>query len=131
MPLARTLLKTLEFESIRFTFFFFFSKEESLSICSTTTLTQDEALTKSDSPDKSEENEHTPNSSESISNLKRSSTDESDKDKSDEKDAMCKQIDVRTVLTRRPSNISNSALTNVSLLTKIHSTSDPVKYFFN
>ncbi|CAH1101027.1 unnamed protein product [Psylliodes chrysocephalus] len=88
------------------------AKEESLSICSTTTLTQDEALTKSDSPDKSEENEHTPNSSESISNLKRSSTDESDKDKSDEKDAMCKQIDVRTVLTRRPSNISNSALTN-------------------
>ncbi|CAG9864192.1 unnamed protein product [Phyllotreta striolata] len=97
------------------------AKEESSSICSTTTITQDEIRSVSKTNEKSEDVDT------SNSTLRRSLTDDSDKDKTDEKSTCTTPVDASPD-SRRPSLISNATLTNVSLLTKIHSTSDPGCY---
>uniref|UniRef100_A0A6P7GEA4 Uncharacterized protein LOC114336299 n=1 Tax=Diabrotica virgifera virgifera TaxID=50390 RepID=A0A6P7GEA4_DIAVI len=83
------------------------AKQESLSIGSTTTLTQFEASTLP--IDESEDT--TINTSLTTSTLKRSSTIESDKDKSDEKTQKGEES-IKQNMARRPSNISNITLTN-------------------
>ncbi|XP_050515763.1 uncharacterized protein LOC114336298 [Diabrotica virgifera virgifera] len=83
------------------------AKQESLSIGSTTTLTQFEASTLP--IDESEDT--TINTSLTTSTLKRSSTIESDKDKSDEKTQKGEES-MKQNMARRPSNISNITLTN-------------------
>ncbi|XP_056635402.1 uncharacterized protein LOC130444338 isoform X1 [Diorhabda sublineata] len=100
------------------------AKEESSSIGSTSTLTQLETATVPENDaEQPTMSTSLANSCQSLSTLKRSSTIDSDKDKSDEKTDINKEY-----TSRRPSAISNVTLTNVSLISKILSTSDPGCY---
>lgn len=107
--------------------FIHFSKEESLSASSTTTLTHQEE-TSHDQPQLTDNPSSVHSQQSSPRTLTRSSTHVSEKDKSNEKDEIKQQPGKEG---RRQSNVSNATLTNVSVLSQLSSKSDPVEYYFS